>query len=346
MLLCGHVYSQTNTVPNTTTFSLYDVLDAVYGSHISGNLDAVFTASNSVFFDVTYGSKTMSPKTMLGFRNYHIPGCTRPTGLTNDSLYTALKTYPESTFTSFTTSNSSAKQAFFKWDQNIPTAWFQGISLQYSSMTTGQTIYLGSGTDCTTVPTGYYIWGNNNHAYITTSIVYIQAGVVQWVHTGVEIGDNIGGGIVACIFSAEETGYISNECRGLIMSPSNISTSAQWGCSGTSVSTSVARGTGQANTTAIVSACSTTGIAAKLCNDYSVSTYSDWFLLESDYLRDIIQKDYDNGTHKFTADVWYWASSQSSSTSAYIEKYSTGSGVISSVSSKSNSYYVMAFRSF
>ncbi|MBK5262947.1 MAG: DUF1566 domain-containing protein [Peptostreptococcaceae bacterium] len=62
------------SVPNTATFSLFDVLNAVYGSHTSGNLASAFTDSNAAYFDATYGSKTMSPKTMLGFRNYSPAG--------------------------------------------------------------------------------------------------------------------------------------------------------------------------------------------------------------------------------------------------------------------------------
>lgn len=71
------------SVPNTATFSLFDVLNAVYGSHTSGNLASAFTDSNAAYFDATYGSKTMSPKTMLGFRNYHsgvIDPCTLTVG--------------------------------------------------------------------------------------------------------------------------------------------------------------------------------------------------------------------------------------------------------------------------
>lgn len=58
------------TVPDTETFSIFDVLDAVYGSHASGNLASAFTDSDPTKFDPTYGSKTMSPQTLLGFRNY------------------------------------------------------------------------------------------------------------------------------------------------------------------------------------------------------------------------------------------------------------------------------------
>jgi len=58
------------TVPDTNTFSLWDVLDAVQGNHASGNLYDAFSNSVAGKFDTNYGSKYMNPKTMLGFRNY------------------------------------------------------------------------------------------------------------------------------------------------------------------------------------------------------------------------------------------------------------------------------------
>lgn len=58
-------------VPNTTTFSFWDVSDELYGVHDAGkNLKSAFTDSISSLFDPLYGSKTMSPKTLYGFRNY------------------------------------------------------------------------------------------------------------------------------------------------------------------------------------------------------------------------------------------------------------------------------------
>lgn len=57
-------------VPDKAAFSLFDVLDAVYGSHASGNLADAFADSDAAKFDPAYGSKTMSPQALLGFRNY------------------------------------------------------------------------------------------------------------------------------------------------------------------------------------------------------------------------------------------------------------------------------------
>lgn len=61
----------TMAVPNTDTFSFFDVCDELYGAHPSySNLVQAFYDSDSLRFDPAYGSKTMNPQTLLGFRNY------------------------------------------------------------------------------------------------------------------------------------------------------------------------------------------------------------------------------------------------------------------------------------
>ena len=61
------------SVPNNYAFTLQNVCDAVYGDHNAGRtLAGCFTDSVATKFDSTYGSKTMSPKRMRGFRNYGV----------------------------------------------------------------------------------------------------------------------------------------------------------------------------------------------------------------------------------------------------------------------------------
>lgn len=62
------ISSFAQSVPNTTTFTLQDV-QSVVGYN---NLTDCFTNSNADYFDPAYGSKTMSPKTLYGFRNYTV----------------------------------------------------------------------------------------------------------------------------------------------------------------------------------------------------------------------------------------------------------------------------------
>jgi hypothetical protein len=74
MLICGNIFAQ--PVPNTTTFTLQNVYDVVHGhtAATTGDLQSCFDNSVAAYFDATYGSKTMSPKTLYGFRNYTV-GC-------------------------------------------------------------------------------------------------------------------------------------------------------------------------------------------------------------------------------------------------------------------------------
>lgn len=59
-------------VPNTNTFNLKDVTIEIYNDTNGGrNLLSCFADSDAAQFDQFYGSKTMNPKTLLGFRNYN-----------------------------------------------------------------------------------------------------------------------------------------------------------------------------------------------------------------------------------------------------------------------------------
>ncbi len=127
------------------------------------------------------------------------------------------------------------------------------------------------------------------------------------------IGQTYGGGV---IFYIDGTGQ-----HGLIAATSNQSTGAPWGCDGTSIGTSTAIGSGQANTTAIVNGCSTAGIAARLCDDLDLNGYTDWFLPSKDELYQMyVQKSFIPG---FTGG-WYWSSSEASSANAYMQDIGTG----------------------
>ena len=63
------------SVPNTTNFTLQDVVNAVGGTSLS----QAFTNSNAAYFNATYGSKTMNPQTLYGFRDYKPTGVVMPT---------------------------------------------------------------------------------------------------------------------------------------------------------------------------------------------------------------------------------------------------------------------------
>ena len=83
------------------------------------------------------------------------------------------------------------------------------------------------------------------------------------------IGSFYEGGIV---FWLDETGQ-----HGYVISISDIGT-AQWGCSGTSISTSTSAHTGLQNTQNILAGCSDPGCAARLCDNITMFNYTDWYL--------------------------------------------------------------------
>lgn len=71
LFFCLNIFGQGGTVPDNVTFSFNTVWDVIYGDHNAGrNMVQTFTDSDADLFDATYGSKTMSPQTLLGFRNY------------------------------------------------------------------------------------------------------------------------------------------------------------------------------------------------------------------------------------------------------------------------------------
>jgi|WetSurMetagenome_2_1015567.scaffolds.fasta_scaffold00376_13 hypothetical protein len=176
--------------------------------------------------------------------------------------------------------------------------------------------------------TTYYV-----RAYASNSAGTAYGNEVNFKSSAVTIGQSFAGGT---IFYVDVSGQ-----HGLIASTTN-QTSSVWGCSGTSIvgcsATSI--GTGQSNTTAIVNGCSTTGIAARICNDLVLNGYSDWYLPSKDELNLMYQQ---RSLIGLFSSGYYWSSTQNSGTSSLSLSFSTGvfiNGI------KTNSYYVRAIRSF
>jgi hypothetical protein len=139
------------------------------------------------------------------------------------------------------------------------------------------------------------------------------------------VGQKFGGGIIIS----------TNGVNGIIAALTDQGT-AEYGCEGTSMgAVGVTTGTGQANTTAIVTNCATSGIAAKICDNLSLSGFTDWYLPSEAEAILIGQVGY------FPVEN-IWTSTEVSSTQArYVN------GITPSNSNKSfNNFKVRAVRSF
>ncbi|MCJ7473351.1 MAG: DUF1566 domain-containing protein [Actinobacteria bacterium] len=129
----------------------------------------------------------------------------------------------------------------------------------------------------------------------------------------------------------------------LEVTPINLSDNSPWsnitdalaGASG------VVIGTGQANTTTIINQSGHTTSAAKICDDFSLNGYDDWFLPSSDELVNIWSRLHLQGLGNFNNE-YYWSSTETSSSTATVVKFSGWGGS----SSKSEAYQVRAIRAF
>ena len=159
------------------------------------------------------------------------------------------------------------------------------------------------------------------------------------------IGEVVNGGVVFYIFAPGDTGYVSGQTHGLVAAFSDVAT-AEWGCYEQSIgSTSSAVGTGAANTTAIVSGCSESAIAAKICADLTLGGYTDWFLPSKDELNQMyINKTTLEAVSEFTAlSNYYWSSTELGSNTAWEQNFYN---VSQSVTNKDNANAVRAVRAF
>jgi hypothetical protein len=156
------------------------------------------------------------------------------------------------------------------------------------------------------------------------------------------IGDTYQGGIIF---------YLDGNGGGLVAAATDQSFgAAQWGCSGTSISTGSAIGQGDQNTLFIESGCTTSGTAADLCANLTLAGFSDWFLPSRYELIEMQQNIGQGAAGSLVnfggfANAYYWSSTHYSSSLAVVKYFNTSSSGVN-YHQKTNTYHVRAIRAF
>jgi len=160
------------------------------------------------------------------------------------------------------------------------------------------------------------------------------------------VGDSYGGGKVAYILQSVDPGYNASEQHGLIAATEDQSSDVgiQW-CNGFKVTgatgaTGTAIGTGQDNTTTIVSVQGVGSYAAQLCEDLIEGGYDDWFLPSKDELDKLWINRLAIGSF---ADDYYWSSSEANASIAWYQDFRDG---FQGSNGKLSTYRVRAVRYF
>lgn len=184
--------------------------------------------------------------------------------------------------------------------------------------------------------TKYYV-----RAYATSNMGTAYGNAISFT-TFIAIGQPFQGGTLAYLLQPGDTGFNANVTHGIIAAPSDQGTSVEWGCYGTVLSGAdgTALGTGNQNTMDIISGCSDLGIAAKLCYNFTLNGYSDWYLPAKDELNKLYINKIAIGGF---SNNHYWSSTEYDNDHAWGQNFAIGTQLFGY---KDNTVYVRAVRAF
>ena len=158
------------------------------------------------------------------------------------------------------------------------------------------------------------------------------------------IGEFYGGGIIVAMWK-----YPSNLFNYLIMSLEDLSTSSTWSNVVSTTSNATSEHNGISNTNTIISQATHTTSAAKLCNDYVSSGFTDWYLPSITELNQAFNaaQAVDTVLASDSLKETYWSSTESGSSTAYAYEFKDSIsqiGYIRDDVSKGETASVRAFR--
>jgi len=143
-----------------------------------------------------------------------------------------------------------------------------------------------------------------------------------------------------------DPGYVSNATHGFIVTQNNIGTSIKWynGVFSVTGAYDTLVGSGQANTSTIISTQGSGNYVAKACDTLTLNGYTDWYLPSKHELNKL----YVNRTAigGFT-NGYYWSSSETTlnaPTRVWVQNLNTG--IQYDGYKDVNFYYIRAIRSF
>lgn len=161
----------------------------------------------------------------------------------------------------------------------------------------------------------YYV-----RAYATNAVGTSYGEEIEVFTSRFLLGDTVQGGVVAYILQPDDSGYVSNRTKGLIVAMEDLDDHI-WGCSGDDIGgTRSFIGAGIQNTNLIAEGCQVQNAAANACMNYEAGGYADWYLPSREELGAISQNADLIGNFQ---NKLYWSSTQITPNSSWVVDFVT-----------------------